>query len=240
MNNINLGQWLKIFFWAALCLLSTQAFAAETAPLGENPYVRKPVTTDAAQISETAKAPEMASEITELPEAAEAAESTKAPVIPKVTAAAKVDDKRTLDDRVQSLKKEVKSLNRDLFILEEELLFPSSTQVAIFLSIDIGNFFRLDSVQLKIDDKIVANHLYTKRELGALERGGVQRLYIGNVKSGEHELVASFRGPGPNNREYKRATTIKFKKGSAAKFMELKILDATHKLQPEFVVKEWE
>lgn len=149
-------------------------------------------------------------------------------------------DAETLDARVQSLKKQVKSLNRDLFILEEELLFPSSTQVAIFLSIDVGTFFRLDSVQVKIDDKVIANHLYTKRELGALERGGVQRLYMGNVKSGEHELIASFRGPGPNNREYKRATTIKFEKGSAEKFMELKIVDVSHKLQPEFVVKEWE
>jgi hypothetical protein len=172
----------------------------------------------------------------------EAAETPAPAPGKKIEAAVKTesDANKTLDERVQSLKKEVKALNRDLFILEEELLYPSSTQVAIFLSIDVGAFFRLDSVQVKIDDKVVANHLYTKRELGALERGGVQRLYIGNVKSGEHELVASFRGPGPNNREYKRATTMKFKKGSAAKYMELKILDASHKLQPEFVVKEWE
>lgn len=147
---------------------------------------------------------------------------------------------RTLDAKVQLLKKEVKSLNRDLFILEEELLFPSSTQLAVFVSIDVGNFFRLDSIQLKIDNKIVANHLYTKRELGALERGGVQRLYLGNVKSGEHELIAIFSGPGPNNREYRRGTTLKFNKSSAAKFMELKIIDSSGKLQPEFVVKEWE
>lgn len=147
---------------------------------------------------------------------------------------------RTLDAKVQALKKEVKSLNRDLFILEEELLFPSSTQLAVFVSVDVGNFFRLDSVQLKIDNKIVANHLYTRRELGALERGGVQRLYIGNVKSGEHELIAIFVGPGPNNREYRRGTTLKFNKSSAAKFIELKIIDSSGKLQPEFVVKEWE
>jgi hypothetical protein len=97
--------------------------------------------------------------------------------------------------KVQDLKKEVKSLNRDLFILEEELLFPSSTQLAVFVSVDVGNFFRLDSVQLKIDNKIVANHLYTRRELESLSRGGVQRLFLGNVKSGEHELVAIFSGP---------------------------------------------
>lgn len=149
-------------------------------------------------------------------------------------------DNRTLDARVQELKKEVKSLNRDLFILEEELLFPSSTQLAVFLSIDVGNFFRLDSVQLKIDDKVVANHLYTRRELEALGKGGVQRLYLGNVKSGEHELIAIFSGPGPNNRDYRRGTTLKFTKDSAAKYIELKILDSSGKLQPEFVVREWE
>ena len=147
---------------------------------------------------------------------------------------------RTLDMKVQDLKKEVKSLNRDLFILEEELLFPSSTQLAVFVSVDVGNFFRLDSVQLKIDNKIVANHLYTRRELEALSRGGVQRLFLGNVKSGEHELIAIFSGPGPNNREYRRGTNLKFNKTSSAKYMELKIVDSSGKLQPEFVVKEWE
>lgn len=174
---------------------------------------------------------------------AETAADPAAEVAPPVQTEAsppEKSDNRTLDARVQALKKDVKELNRDLFILEEELLFPSNTQLAVFLSIDVGEYFRLDSVQLKIDDKVVANHLYTKRELGALERGGVQRLYLGNVKSGEHELVAMFNGPGPNNRDYRRATTIKFEKGSGAKYMELKIMDVTKKLQPEFVVKEWE
>lgn len=169
------------------------------------------------------------------PAAAAVTPAEKAPA-----ASAPAAETRTLDARVQDLKKQVKALNRDLFILEEELLFPSSTQVAVFLAVDVGSYFRLDSVQLKIDNKEVANHLYTARELDALERGGVQRLWLGNVKSGEHELLASFVGPGPNNRDYRRATSYRFKKGSAAKFLELKIIDVTHKLQPEFVVREWE
>ncbi|MGD8569894.1 MAG: AraC family transcriptional regulator [Gammaproteobacteria bacterium] len=145
-----------------------------------------------------------------------------------------------LDNKIQNLKKEVMKLNRDLFILEEELLFPTSTQVAVFLSTDVGNYFKLDSVQLKIDDKVVANYLYTQQEREALSRGGVQRLFIGNVKKGKRELVAVFRGPGPNGREYKRATTHVFEKGSGTKYIELKITDVSQKLQPEFVVKEWE
>jgi len=145
-----------------------------------------------------------------------------------------------LDDKIQNLKKEVMKLNRDLFILEEELLFPTSTQVAVFLSTDVGNYFKLDSVQLKIDDKVVANYLYTNQEREALSRGGVQRLFIGNVKKGKREIVAVFRGPGPNGREYKRATTHVFEKGSGTKYIELKITDVSQKLQPEFIVKEWE
>jgi hypothetical protein len=145
-----------------------------------------------------------------------------------------------LDDKIQNLKKEVMKLNRDLFILEEELLFPTSTQIAVFLSTDVGNYFKLDSVQLKIDDKVVANYLYTKQEREALSRGGVQRLFIGNVKKGKREIVAVFKGPGPNGREYTRATTHVFEKGSGTKYIELKITDVSQKLQPEFIVKEWE
>ena len=145
-----------------------------------------------------------------------------------------------LDDKIQTLKKEVMKLNRDLFILEEELLFPTSTQVAVFLSTDVGNYFQLDSVQLKIDDKVVANYLYTKQEREALTKGGVQRLFIGNVKKGKREIVAIFKGPGPNGREYTRGTTHVFEKGSGTKYIELKITDVSQKLQPEFVVKEWE
>jgi len=89
----------------------------------------------------------------------------------------------SLDADIEALKKEVLSLNRDLFILEEDLLFPSNTQFSVFLSMDSGALFNLDSVQLKIDDKNIANHLYTERELEALKRGGVQRLYIGNLNS---------------------------------------------------------
>jgi len=150
------------------------------------------------------------------------------------------DNAANLDDKIQSLKKEVMKLNRDLFILEEELLFPTSTQLAVFLSTDVGNYFKLDSVQLKIDDKVVTNYLYTAQERDALSRGGVQRLYIGNIKKGKRELVAVFKGPGPNGREYRRATSHVFEKGSGTKYIELKITDVSRKLQPEFVIKEWE
>ena len=147
---------------------------------------------------------------------------------------------RSLDEEVQSLKKEVLDLNRDLFLLEEELLFPANSQVAFFISMDVGEYFELDSVNLKIDGKEVANYLYTEREIGALMRGGVHRLHMGNLKTGEHELIAIFTGKGPNVRDYRRGATMSLNKGIGAKYVELAISDKVKKQQPEFVLKEWE
>ena len=145
-----------------------------------------------------------------------------------------------LDEEVQDLKAEVLDLNRELYLLEEELLFPANTQVAVFLSMDVGEFFALDSVQLSIDGKEVSNYLYTKREVEALHRGGVHRLFMGNFKTGEHELVAIFTGLGPQGREYRRGATVNLDKEVGAKFVELQITDREIKQQPEFYVREWE
>ena len=149
-------------------------------------------------------------------------------------------DTRALDETVQELKKDVVDLNKELFVLEEELLFPANTQVAVFVSMDIGEFFALDSLTLKIDNKEVANYMYTPREAEALLKGGVHRVYLGNLKVGEHQLVAFFAGKGPNNLDYKRGANLKFEKGVGAKYLELKITDRQRKAQPEFAIKDWE
>ncbi len=103
---------------------------------------------------------------------------------------------RNLDKDVQSLKKEVLDLNRDLFLLEEELLFPANSQVAFFISMDVGEYFELDSVNIKIDGKEVANYLYTAREADALLRGGVHRVHMANLKTGRSRTHRDFHGQG--------------------------------------------
>ncbi|MGZ3240185.1 MAG: AraC family transcriptional regulator [Burkholderiaceae bacterium] len=146
----------------------------------------------------------------------------------------------SLDNRIQDVKSDVIKLNRDLLVLEEELLFPANTQFALFVSMDVGKMFELDSVQIKIDDKLVASYLYTPLEVQALHRGGVQRVYVGNLRTGEHELVAYFTGRGPHERDYKRGATVKFTKDTQAKYVELRIKDSSAKLQPEFDIKIWQ
>jgi hypothetical protein len=145
-----------------------------------------------------------------------------------------------VDQQVQDLKKQLVDLNRDLFKLEEEILYPSSTQVAVFLAVNAGAFFKLDSVTLKLDDKEVANYLYTEREVAALARGGVQKLYLGNLKAGQHELVAFFSGKGPHDVDYRRGATLTFEKTIGAKYVELRIVDREAAMQPDFLVRQWE
>ena len=194
--------------------------------------------------------PAMAADPTAAPAAAEPAAPAAATAVPDANAApaaapaapaAPADaSTRALDEQIQDLKQSVVDLNKDLFVLEEELLFPANTQVAVFVSMDVGEFFGLDAVTLKIDNREVSNYLYTPREVAALLKGGVQRLYVGNLKAGSHQLVALFSGKGPNERDYRRGAAIKFEKGVGAKYLELKISDRARRQQPEFEIKDWE
>lgn len=142
-----------------------------------------------------------------------------------------------LADEIESLKQAMINLNRDLFILEEDLLFPASTQVAVYLSMDIGEYFALDSVELSINSELATHYLYTERQVDALYRGGVQRLYVGNVGQGEHELTAFFIGIGPEGREYKRAVSLSFSKTDEPLAIELAVVDSTSKQQPQFTAE---
>ncbi|HCS64860.1 MAG TPA: AraC family transcriptional regulator [Cellvibrio sp.] len=142
-------------------------------------------------------------------------------------------------EQVESLKESVLTLNRDLLILEEELLYPASSQVAIYVSMDLGTFFALDAIKLEIDNKLVASELYTDKQTKALFRGGVQRLYIGNLKAGEHEISAFFTGRGPQQ-DYKRGAKIVITKAQEPVVLELRIVDSTAQLQPVFDIKQWQ
>ncbi|HZO24030.1 MAG TPA: hypothetical protein VFB37_16155 [Steroidobacteraceae bacterium] len=237
------ARWAAALAALALLLsgpwvLPSAAFAQSTAPTGPAashatpPPAQAPASgAGSAAVAPAANAPPAAP--------AAAAPAAEAPPADAPQGESQADT-RGLDQEVQGLKKDVVDLNRDLFVLEEELLFPANTQVAVFLSMDVGDFFALDSVTLKIDQKEVINYLYTPREVDALLKGGVHRLYLGNLKVGKHELVAFFSGKGPNERDYKRGATIKFEKGIGAKYLELKINDRQRRQQPEFEIKDWE
>jgi len=143
-----------------------------------------------------------------------------------------------LDEQVQDIKKDVLDLTSELSRLEEKLLFPSNTQVSLFVSVIGDEGFVLDSVQIKMDNKVVAHHLYTYKEIDALRAGGVQRIYTGNIKTGDHKLVASFIGRSKSGNEYQRSENFIVTKAVGPKFVEIQVSGSTSSDQT-ISFKDW-
>lgn len=132
-----------------------------------------------------------------------------------VPARAQQDDRqqmRGLDEQIQEIKSEVLSIAEELNRLEEKLLYPSGTQVAIFVALAEGDGMRLDAVRLRIDGQLVAHYLYSAKELEALRKGGVQRIYVGNVATGEHRLEVIVDGQRPNGDDFSHSGEFAFRK----------------------------
>jgi hypothetical protein len=128
-----------------------------------------------------------------------------------------------LDEQVQEIKSDVLGIAAELNQLEEKLLYPSNTQVAIFVSLVDGETFRLDSVEIQLDGEPVAHHLYTFKELEALQKGGVQRIYTGNVRSGEHDLDVSVIGKTGGGADLRKSERFKVNKNVGPEFVEISL-----------------
>jgi hypothetical protein len=126
-----------------------------------------------------------------------------------------------LDEQVQEIKSDVLSIAAALNQLEERLLYPSNTQVAVFVALAEGETFRLDSVEIELDGKPVAHHLYTFKELEALRKGGVQRIYTGNIRSGAHALQVSMLGKSKVGFDVQETGNFKVNKDVGPKFVEV-------------------
>lgn len=134
-----------------------------------------------------------------------------------------------LDEQVQEIKSDVLSIAASLNQLEERLLYPSNTQVAVFVVLAEGETFRLDSVEIRMDGKPVAHHIYTFKELEALRKGGVQRIYTGNIRSGAHDLQVAFIGKSKVGFELHETENFKVNKDVGPKFVELTL--SAHSIQ---------
>lgn len=145
-----------------------------------------------------------------LPFASKAAEVTKEQI-------------KGLDEQVQDIKADVLDLTIELSLLEEKLLFPSNTQVSLFVSLNGDRAFILDAIQIELDEKVVAKHLYTFKELEALKLGGVQRIYTGNINTGDHPMVASLIGRNAAGKQFKEVADFTVNKAVGPKFVEIKI-----------------
>ncbi len=130
---------------------------------------------------------------------------------------------QSLDEQVQEIKSDVLSIAAELTRLEEKLLYPSNTQVAVFVSLAENETLRLDSVKIAIDGQPVARHVYTFQELEALQKGGVQRIYTGNVTTGEHQLDVSMAGKLASGKDFDTSETFSFSKDVEPKLVGVKL-----------------
>lgn len=119
---------------------------------------------------------------------------------------------RGLDEQVQEIKSDVLAISAELSQLEEKLLYPSGTQVAIFIALAAGDRMRLDAVRLQIDGQLVAHYIYGFKELEALRKGGVQRIYVGNVATGEHQLEVLVDAKLEGGADFNRTERFAFRK----------------------------
>jgi hypothetical protein len=122
-------------------------------------------------------------------------------------------DMKSLDGQVQEIKSDVLSIASELSTLEERLLYPSGTQIALFVSLAPEDSFRLDAVQIEIDGELATHHIYSFKELEALQKGGVQRIYTGNVPTGNHQLNVTMSGKLKNGKDFSQSDSFSFAKG---------------------------
>jgi hypothetical protein len=130
-----------------------------------------------------------------------------------------------LDEQVQEIKSDVLAIAAELNQLEEKLLYPSNTQIAVFVSLADGKPFRLDSVRIEMAGTPVAHHIYTFKELEALQKGGVQRIYTGNVRSGQHQLVVSVAGKSAGGSHFTSTENFRVTKAVGPAFVEIVLTD---------------
>ena len=123
------------------------------------------------------------------------------------------DHMKSLDGQVQEIKSDVLDIASELQNLEERLLYPTGTQLAIFVAVEEDRPFRLDAVQIEIDGELATHHIYSFTELEALQKGGVQRAFTGNVVTGNHELRVTVLGKTDSGDDFSRSDTFAFSKG---------------------------
>jgi hypothetical protein len=127
-----------------------------------------------------------------------------------------------LDEQVQDIKKDVLAISAELNLLEEKLLYPSNTHIAFFVSVAEDSEFQPDAIKITLDNKDVANYIYSFKEVQALQKGGVQRVFTGNVRTGEHNLQVKVMGKQGGSKKTDAATHA-VNKGIGPQFVEIRL-----------------
>ena len=164
---------------------------------------------------------------------------TIAIIITSVGVFASEPDFQRLDTEVEQILNDVAALGAEMAILEESRELSSQNQLLVLVSMDHSAFFRLEAIQLNIDDRTVSYHQYEGAEQDALMKGGSQRLFWDDIPPGRHQLSVSLFGRVPNDPDFQREVTQMIVTGVGRRVVELRVATGANQAFPDFFVKEW-
>lgn len=144
-----------------------------------------------------------------------------------------------LDAEVEEVLNEVVSLGAEMAILEESRELSTSNQLLVLVSIDPSPFFKLEAIQLKVDDRTASYHQYSEADLEAMVQGGSHRLFWDDVPSGRHQLSLALFGRVPGDPDFQREATHMVTVGTGRNVVELRVSSGMSQAFPEISIKEW-
>lgn len=147
---------------------------------------------------------------------------------------------RDLDTEIMQLRAETAAINADLVALEEAVLFPADTRLAVYLSLERDALFQIDAIELSIDGRPARAYLYSPQERRALAEGGVQRLYLDNISRGEHSISATLKGRDAEGRDIQKEQQFQFVKGHGTESFQLSVKARASTAEPHLAIRRWQ
>jgi hypothetical protein len=118
------------------------------------------------------------------------------------------------------------------------MLYPDANQLAVYLSVDSGERFTISQVKLRVNAREMALIQYDDIQMDAFNRGGIERIFIGNIEVGDHTVTAIISGEANNGQKMKRAVSQQFSKSANANVLELSVSYNRKLRQPQFNLEE--
>lgn len=144
-----------------------------------------------------------------------------------------------LDEEIEDVLNAVVTLGAEMAVLEESREMSGSNQLLVLVSVDPSPFFKLEAIQLKIDDRTVSYHQYSNTELNAIVQGGSHRLFWDDVLSGNHQISAALFGRVPGDPDFQREATKMVSIGHGRRVVELRVSSGKSQTYPEVNIQEW-
>ncbi len=135
---------------------------------------------------------------------------------------------------------ESSSTKNEITELQEILLNPDASQLAVLLSVNSPTTLTLNSVSIFLDKKEIKTYLYSERESQALLKNAMQKIYVGKLSEGEHTIKAQLSAIDENKLSHTISSSSKFTKTTVTTYVELDISKTEQQELPILNIKIWE